>query len=175
MNKKVGFFIGILVTVFSGVSAADSSPLMLSGKELTVEDVVRVSQEPIQVVIDAKALSRVRRSHKVLLQAAQEGKPVYGLNRGVGLNKDKTIFKGNTLDPEAKEASENFNRNILYSHSAAIEPELSKKIVFPVMLIRLNMMLRGQTGVHPDVVMLLAEFINKRIYSYPKPWIYGRR
>ena len=47
---------------------------------------------------------------------------MYGLNRGVGLNKDKTIFKGDVLTPEARKESEQFNLNDIYATSAAVGP-----------------------------------------------------
>ncbi|MCE5318642.1 MAG: aromatic amino acid lyase [Parachlamydia sp.] len=140
-----------------------SEPILLTGQNLQIEEVVRAMNDPVQVKIDPSAWERVRRSHALLLQAAREDHPIYGLNRGVGLNKDRTIFQGDTIDPEAREASERFNRNLLYSHSASVEPELSKKIIFPVMLIRLNTLLQGKAGVDPDVITLLAAFINHHI------------
>lgn len=163
MRLGMNFYLLFLLCAYSVSHPSERQILVLTGFDLTLQDVVRMSQEPINVAIDSQALSRVHQSHKVLLQAGKEGKAIYGLNRGVGLDKDKTIFNGDTLDPQSKKASENFNKNIVYSHCAAVEPELSEEIIFPVMLIRLNMMMQGRSGVHPDVVILLAEFINKRI------------
>ena len=158
------------VLLFSLCFLARAHTITLTGEDLTLQDIVRFSQKEAKVVIAADAMQRVNKSHALLLKAAQENKPIYGLNRGVGKNKDKTIFKGDTIDPEVLQASQEFNKNILYSHSAAVEPELSKKIIFPVMVIRLNMMLQGKTGVHSDVVNMLAAFINHRI----QPVVPGR-
>lgn len=137
--------------------------IVLTGSELTIDQVHQITLPSTRIVVDPAAWERVRRSHTLLLQAAKEDQPIYGLNRGVGLNKDKKIFDGDTLNPEAREASETFNKNMLYSHSAAVAPELSKKIVFSMMLIRLNMMLKGHTGISPEVVEMFVQFLNHRI------------
>src|SRR5262249_55603290 len=100
--------------------AAETEPkankeIVLNGQSLSVEDVVRVARSRIKVRIDPEALERVRRSHELLLLAARQGHSVYGLNRGVGLNKDKVLFRGDTLSPAARRSSEQFNKNLLRS------------------------------------------------------------
>jgi histidine ammonia-lyase len=149
---------------------AHAQHISLTGQNLTLANIVSVAQEPLQLSITPEAMKAVEQSYTALLKAVQEGTPLYGVNRGVGLNKDKVIFEGDTIDPEVKRLSEQFNKNILYSHSAAVKPELSANIVFSMMLIRLNMMLQGKSGVNPDVVNLLTAFINNRI----QPIVPGR-
>lgn len=137
--------------------------VILNGKSLTISDVVSVARNNILVKIDAAALERVRRSHQLLLLAAEKNIPVYGLNRGVGLNKDKIIFKGNVLTPEARKESEQFNMNDLYATSAAVGPNAPRDIVRAAMTVRLNTLLIGNAGVQPAVVIMLSDFLNKDI------------
>jgi histidine ammonia-lyase len=82
----------------------------------------------------------------------------------VGLNKDVVLFRGDTLNPEARRASEQFNKNLLRSHSAGVGPELNEETVRATLLARLNTMLFGATGCHPDVVALYLEFLNRGIH-----------
>jgi len=78
---------------------------------------------------------------------AKKNLPIYGLNRGVGLDKDREIFKKGEIDPEVRKISERFNKDPLYSHSAGVAPEASEEVVRAAMLVRLNTMLLGRTGV----------------------------
>ncbi|MFZ2314974.1 MAG: aromatic amino acid ammonia-lyase [Gammaproteobacteria bacterium] len=140
-----------------------TKPIILNGKQLTIEDVTVISKHGRLVVIDANALGIVKRSHQLLLLAAEKDLPVYGLNRGVGLNKDKTIFKGSALTPEARKESEQFNMNDIYATSAAVGPNAPKEIVRAAMIVRLNTLLLGNAGVQPAVVNMLVEFLNQDI------------
>src|ERR1700722_16707727 len=79
-----------------------SEEIVLSGFNLTIEKIVEHAKNKHVVRVDPAAWERVKDSHKLLLQAAKEDMPVYGLNRGVGLNKDKTLFEGNILSADAK-------------------------------------------------------------------------
>lgn len=86
------------------------------------------------------------------------------MNRGVGLNKDREIFKEGELDPEVRKISEKFNKNLLYSHCAGVAPEVPEEVVRASMLARINTMLLGRTGVQPKVVQMFLEFLNRRIH-----------
>ncbi len=74
-----------------------SQPVTINGKNLTVEEVIKVAKQNSPIQIDEDALAHAKNSHDLLLLAAEKDLPVYGLNRGVGLNKDKIIFSGDVL------------------------------------------------------------------------------
>ena len=67
------------------------------------------------------------------------------------------------LTETARKASEEFNRNILRSHSVGFGPYLDKEIVRLSMVIRLNTLLTGRAGVQPYVAELCQAFLNKGI------------
>lgn len=167
------FFKVLFLTLIANISLFLTNPLygensksneiVLTGFNLTIENIVEHAKHQTLVRVDPTAWERVKESHQLLLEAAKEDKPVYGLNRGVGLNKDKTLFQGNILSDEAKSASIHFNRNNLRATSSAVGPPLPEKMVFAVMLIKLNSILHGTTGAQPEVAELLLEFINRRI------------
>lgn len=129
--------------------------LILDGGHLTIEDVESVARERRPVVISEEAWERLKAARKVIFELAAEGVPVYGLNRGVGWNKDKVI------DPDFFEA---YNRNLLLSHSAAVQPNAPEEVVRAVMLARLNGLLAGATGVEPEIAGRYAAFLNLGIH-----------
>ncbi len=144
-------------------NAIQTEPVILDGKNLTIEEVVKVARQNVFVKIDNGALVKVKRSHQLLLLAAEKDLPIYGLNRGVGLNKDKTIFKGNVLTAEARKESEQFNMNDIYATSAGVGPNASREVVRAAMVARLNTLLLGNAGVQPSVVEMFAAFLNNDI------------
>jgi histidine ammonia-lyase len=159
-----GFCLWLVAASGAAQTSEQGEPLVLTGRDLVVSDVVRVARDQLQVRADTAAIARVERSHRLLLLAAKQGLPIYGLNRGVGIDRDKIVFRAGELDPEIREASERFNRNLLYAHSAAVGPEAPDEYVRAAMLARLNAMLYGATGVQPVVVQTYIEFLNRRIH-----------
>ena len=63
--------------------------LILDGHYLNLEGLYQVAYDRRPVAIEPKALDQAGRARQVLFDMAAVGKPVYGLNRGVGWNKDK--------------------------------------------------------------------------------------
>lgn len=163
MFYKILIILSFVCFAFCLANAKESNVITLDGYSLTIEDISVHAKNKSKVQIDPKAWERVKASHTLLLQAAKEDKPVYGLNRGVGLNKDKKLFDGDVLSSEAKEASIIFNRNNLRATSSAVTPNMPEKLTFAVMLVKLNSILKGTTGAQPYVAELLLEFINHRI------------
>jgi hypothetical protein len=70
-------------------ATAQDKVVLLDGSSLLVDDVFRVAVENYQVTIAPSAMDLMKKSHELLLAAGEQGIPIYGLNRGVGLNKDK--------------------------------------------------------------------------------------
>lgn len=116
------------------------------------------------VSIAPEAMNRVQKSYDLVLDAAKNGREIYGLTVGVGLNKDHKVLSANgELSDEVKAASRRFNYSTLRSHSVAAGPILDPKLVRLAMAIRLNTLLNGGSGVQPRVAELYAEFLNKGV------------
>ncbi len=129
--------------------------LILDGRHLTLETLRQVACEGRKVEIAPEALELVARARQVLFDMAAEGKPVYGLNRGVGWNKDREF------DPDFFET---YNRNLINSHSLGIRPFCSVEEVRAMMCIRLNAALCGTTGISVDILRLYEQFLNHGIH-----------
>jgi histidine ammonia-lyase len=151
--------------VVSAVAAtpASNQNVALDGHRLTDDRVVAVARRGASVSVSRIVMRRVQRSFDLLFEAAREDKPIYGLTRGVGENKDKTIFKGGEIDAEARRLSEQFNANLLRVQATAYGEPAAKEVVRAAMTIRLNAMLIGHTGVQAQVVRALRDFLNHDI------------
>ncbi|SQI43284.1 Histidine ammonia-lyase [Leminorella richardii] len=149
--------------MFSGNLLAQEA-VVLNGKNLTLEDAWAIAAQGKTVKIDAAAMEKMKRSNALLMLAAEQGVPVYGLTVGVGLNKDKSLFDAHgKLSPDVLAASRDFNRNALRAHGAGVGPDMPVDLVRMSMVIRLNTMLTGATGAQPYVAELYAAFLNKGI------------
>lgn len=158
-------FISLSLLIFCLIcQSLSANSLILDGEHLRVEDVVQVARfgQPVQIAASAK--DRAGRAHGLLLSGAKYNLPIYGLNRGVGLNKDRKIFHGDTIDPEIMQLSEQFNKNLIYSHSTGIGMDMPEALVRASMLVRLNTLLRGVAGIQPYALELLEAFLNLQIH-----------
>ena len=147
----------------TAAQAAGDCSVTLDGKSLTAAQVLAVARQDCAVAIAPAAARRAARAYDLLLAYARLDKPVYGLNRGVGLNKDQTIFQGGEISPEVRRLSEQFNRNLLHSHSAAYGAEAPRDVTRAAMLIRLNTALFGGSGMQPAVLEQYAAFLNRDV------------
>jgi len=76
--------------------------VVLSGRHLTVDEVVRVARFGAKVALTPEARQRSADAHGLLLEAAAEGMPVYWFNRGVGSSRESAIFTGDPTSPDNK-------------------------------------------------------------------------
>ncbi|MFW6270319.1 MAG: aromatic amino acid lyase, partial [Bacillota bacterium] len=66
-----------------------SKEIVLTGFDLTIEDFIKIVKERKKVSISEKAKKRIKEARKFVLNNLDTDKPVYGMNRGVGENKDQ--------------------------------------------------------------------------------------
>ncbi len=148
----------------TGAQASRPAAVELGGGDLTVEQVVDVARDGAEVKVAAAARGRVARAHQVVLEAAVQNVPVYGLTVGVGLNKDKPVFKQvggrRVLSEELLDASRAFNLDSLRAHGSGVGEPLPAEVVRASMLIRLNNMLSGGCGAQAEVADTYAQLLN---------------
>ncbi len=160
----MGLYVAIFVWLFCSTSGFCDTAVLLTGDALTIEQLVDVARYGAKVKVTDAAKERVRASHDLLLQAAKANMPIYGLNRGVGLNKDKKIFQGDAIDPEVKKLSQEFNKNMIYSHSIGIGPNMPEELIRAALVVRLNTLLKGAAGIQEQAIDLFVEFLNQKIH-----------
>lgn len=145
-------------------NAIASENIMLNGSSLEIADLLKLKDPDNKISLTTNANEKIQKSYDLLLDSARKGTPVYGLTVGVGKNKDTPVFsKDGLLTSEARRLSEDFNRNMLYTHSAASGNPIDPEIVRMAMVIRLNQIATGHVGVQPDVARIYQEFINNNI------------
>lgn len=129
--------------------------LVLDGAHLTLEDLYEVAYLRRKVELDQEAMERAAKARQVLFDMAAQGYPVYGLNRGVGWNKDKDFDQ---------EFFEQYNRNLINTHTLGVKPYCTVEEVRAILCIRLNTALCARTGISTKILTLYKEFLNRGIH-----------
>jgi len=129
--------------------------ITINGRDLTIEEVARVARDKVTIEICPEAMKRVEASRQLVFDLAESNVPIYGFTTGVGWNKDKAVFK---------DFFQEYNRNLILSHCVAAEPEASEEETRAVMLVRLNALLLGATGIQPAIVTMYKELLNHGIH-----------
>lgn len=128
--------------------------IILNGRELSFENVYKVAHNEAKIEISEDAEIRIKKSRKIIFKLANDGYPVYGLNRGVGWNKDKYVFS---------EFFQRYNENLINAHCVAVGPEADIEEVRAMMIVRLNTALHGSAGIDPKILHLYKDFLNNDI------------
>jgi len=103
--------------------------------------------------IEDKVLERVTDSFNFLKEFS-ENKIIYGVNTGFGPMAQYRIKDADRLQ---------LQYNLIRSHSSGAGKPLSPIFVKAAILARLNSLSLGNSGVHPSVIHLMKELINKDI------------
>ncbi|AHG62467.1 HAL/PAL/TAL family ammonia-lyase [Advenella mimigardefordensis] len=134
---------------------------------LTLQEVREVALDHRPVTLSEAGMRNVRRGHEIVMDAALGGVPVYGLNVGVGWNKDHPVFHEvngrKVLSDDLLTLSVRFNEMSLRAHAAGVGKPMSADVVRAGMLIRLNTFLSGAAGVQPEVASMYVDYLNHDI------------
>jgi len=128
--------------------------LILKGKDLTIQDIKTFLEEDRQISISEEALINVRKSRETVERIINNKETVYGITTGFGLFSDVLI---------EQEKYNDLQINLIRSHSCGVGKAFPDNVSLVKMILRLNTMLKGHSGVTEDLVNLLVEFINRRI------------
>jgi histidine ammonia-lyase len=129
-------------------------PLQVSGENLEVDDVVEVARGR-SVMLDPATVAGIERSQAAVERLVSEGQIAYGITTGFGRFKDKLI---------SADQARQLQLNLVRSHAVGVGPYLDEQVVRAMMLVRANTLAKGYSGVHPRVINLLLEMINKGVH-----------
>jgi histidine ammonia-lyase len=135
---------------------AESVPI--DGRSLTLEQFLAVVRGHRGVSLTLEARDRSASSRHAVERAVAAGRPVYGVTTGFGALSHHPIPPGKTRELQT---------SLVRSHASGTGPALPDEVVRGMMLVRLNSLARGLSGVRPEVLDLLVEFLNRGLV----PWV----
>ncbi len=148
-----------------------SERIVLDGSHLTRAQVVAVARAGVQVELDARQLQRVQRAADFLKAKVHGGEPIYGVTTGFGSNADKLLgahrardeLPGGNPEPRADTLPEELQRNLIVTHAVCVGEPLAPEVVRAMLVIRVNTLMRGHSGIRVETLQALAEVLNRGI------------
>lgn len=131
-----------------------TNPLIISGTELTLDDVVAVAHGRT-VQLDPAALPKIERARTAVESLVANGEVVYGITTGFGRFKDKIISPDQVKELQI---------NLVRSHAVGVGPILPEAVVRAMLLVRANTLAIGHSGVRPCLIQLLIDMLNGHIH-----------
>jgi len=126
----------------------------LSGKNLRIEDVVRVARHGETVEIEEAAIARIERCRAMLEKKIEAGEIMYGINTGIGELAEVVLSE----DEVGK-----FQQYLIYNHAAGIGEPMPLEHVRGAMLGRVNMQCLGHSGCRPEIPRTYLALLNAGI------------
>jgi histidine ammonia-lyase len=130
-------------------------PLLLTGSDLTLDDVWRVAHDGLPVTLAPEAALRMLASRAVIDELVGSDAVVYGVTTGFGDLVSKRISAAD---------SARLQENLLISHAVGVGPAHGKHTVRAMLLLRANSLARGFSGARPEVVERLLDLLRLNIY-----------
>jgi histidine ammonia-lyase len=125
----------------------------IGDKKISADDFYKVLISNLELKLDEEALRKVYRSHYFLKEFTRE-KLIYGINTGFGPMAQYRI----NHDDQMK-----LQYNLIRSHCSGSGNPIPEIDCKAVMLARLNTLMQGFAGIHPDALILIKDLINKNI------------
>ncbi len=132
--------------------------LTLTPGSLTLAQLRQVWQQPLHLTLDDAAHKAINDSVACVEAIVAEGRTAYGINTGFGLLAQTRI---------ATHDLENLQRSLVLSHAAGVGEPLDDDIVRLMMVLKINSLARGFSGIRLSVIQALIAMVNAEVY----PWI----
>ncbi len=130
-------------------------PLLVTGRDLTIDNVIEVARGRRSVELEPGAAERIRGSRAVIERLVADGATVYGVTTGFGDLAEVPIEPSRTAE---------LQRNLVRSHAAGVGEPLPVDVVRAMLLLRANALAVGLSGVRVELVQLLLDLLNAGVH-----------
>ena len=129
--------------------------LMIKPGQLGLNDLRQISRRKVKLSLDPAAIPAIHASTQVVNDVIAQNRTVYGINTGFGLLANTRI---------ASQDLDELQRSIVLSHAAGIGQLMEDKTVKLLMVLKVNSLARGFSGIRLEVIEALLTLINKEVY-----------
>lgn len=129
--------------------------LRINGQPIPMSELRRVWGEDVTISIGEEAKKKISSSMEMISNAVKNGEKIYGVNTGFGklaqtkINKEELVL---------------LQRNIISSHAVGVGELLPQSIVRLTMVLKVNTLAQGFSGVTQNLVDALCNLINHSVY-----------
>jgi histidine ammonia-lyase len=133
----------------------DARAVVLDGRTLTLSQIEQIARYSRRVELDPEALRKVHAARACVETRVQSGETFYGINTGFGALANVKIPSDQLRELQV---------NLIRSHACGVGPRLSNDVVRAIMVLRLQTMLRGNSGVREETLRQMEFFLNNDIH-----------
>ncbi|EKT55654.1 histidine ammonia-lyase [Providencia sneebia] len=125
--------------------------------KMTLDDLRSVLFNPITIKLDKRSHAAIEKSVMTVNQIIAEDKTAYGINTGFGLLANTRI---------ATKDLQSLQRSIVMSHAAGVGEPLDDELVRLIIVLKINSLARGFSGIRLEVIEALISLVNHEIYPF---------
>jgi len=131
------------------------SELHIDAHDLTLRDLRRAWNGPVQVTLSENRRNAVRAAQATVNAIIEGGDQVYGVNTGFGLLANVRI---------SNDELSALQENLILSHAVGVGEPLSDDIVRLTMVMKVKALAAGNSGVRPELIEAICTLIDREIY-----------
>lgn len=146
-----------------------NAAITLNGARLTRAEVSEVAGGGVRVELDSGQLQAVQRAADFLTEQVQRQEPIYGVSTGFGSNADKLLGARRAREGMPDAASdprsllEELQHNLVITHAVCVGEPFAAEVVRAMLVIRINTLMRGHSGIRPSTLQALTDLLNAGI------------
>ena len=122
---------------------------------LSIEDVVEVARYGTKVVLSDDAVERIKLSRELVEKSIAEGKIIYGINTGFGKFCNVAI---------SDDQLDELQYRLILSDCVGVGANFATEITRAIMLLRVNALTLGCSGIRLETVQTLVDMLNKGVH-----------
>ena len=123
--------------------------------QLTLSQMREFDRKPVRLSLDQPTRDNIAKAAETVADVLAQGRVVYGINTGFGL------LANTRIKPE--ELTE-LQRKIVLSHAAGVGKFMNDSVVRLMLVLKINSLARGFSGVRLEVMDALIAMLNHEVY-----------
>ncbi len=131
------------------------SYFILKPGQLTLDEIKAISLSQSPCALDDEAQPLIQKSFETVRQIVENEQTVYGINTGFGSLAHQII---------SPEHLQQLQRNLVLSHACGTGELLSDDVVALILLLKINSLAQGYSGVRPELINALISLYNHQVY-----------
>ncbi|MFH0781352.1 MAG: histidine ammonia-lyase [Pseudomonadota bacterium] len=129
--------------------------LLIKPGKLTLAKLRLIANRPVMVSLAEGCKAKINGSVQTVRTLINQGRVIYGINTGFGL-------LANTVIPD--DELEHLQRSIVLSHAAGVGSFMQESTVRLMMILKINSLARGFSGIRLEVIEALMQLVNAEVY-----------
>jgi histidine ammonia-lyase len=140
-------------------------PIQLDGRSLNRAQLADIAMGA-PVSLDPAQMPAVQRAADFLSEQVRKQEPIYGVSTGFGSNADKLLGAHRLRDGMPGDSGsgdsvlEELQHNLIVTHAVCVGEPFPADVVRAMLAIRINTLMRGHSGIRPQVLESLVALLN---------------